>query len=72
MLAVLLDEGLPLRAAAWLRERGIDAVHTREVNLASASDGEILATAETTRRVCFTLDHDFHEFSRQSGRSRHR
>jgi predicted nuclease of predicted toxin-antitoxin system len=66
MLAVLLDEGLPLRAAAWLRQNGIDAVHAREVGLASASDIEILAAARAGERVCFTLDHDFHAILAES------
>lgn len=60
MAAILLDEGLPLRAAQWLRNHGIDAVHAREVGLASAPDERILAAALAERRVCFTLDHDFH------------
>jgi predicted nuclease of predicted toxin-antitoxin system len=60
MQAVLLDEGLPLRAAQWLRDNGIDAVHAREIGLTSAADEQILAAARKDRRVCFTLDHDFH------------
>jgi predicted nuclease of predicted toxin-antitoxin system len=60
MLAALLDEGLPLRTAQWLRENGIDAVHAREIGLTSAPDAQILAAARDRRRVCFTLDHDFH------------
>jgi predicted nuclease of predicted toxin-antitoxin system len=60
MTGVLLDEGLPLRAAQWLRDRGVDAVHAREAGLASAPDTRILAAARTNGRVCFTLDHDFH------------
>lgn len=60
MAGVLLDEGLPLRTAQWLREQGIDAVHAREAGLASSPDTQILAVARYERRVCFTLDHDFH------------
>jgi predicted nuclease of predicted toxin-antitoxin system len=60
MQPVLLDEGLPLRAAQWLRDNGIDAVHAREIGLASTPDTQILAVARAERRVCFTLDHDFH------------
>ncbi|MDP9171027.1 MAG: DUF5615 family PIN-like protein, partial [Acidobacteriota bacterium] len=60
MTRVLLDEGLPLRAAQWLRDRGVDAIHTREVGLATAPDAEILTFARSERRVCITLDHDFH------------
>ena len=60
MPTALLDEGLPLRAAQWLRDRGIDAVHAREAGLTSAPDTQILAFARDDRRVCLTLDHDFH------------
>jgi predicted nuclease of predicted toxin-antitoxin system len=59
MLRILLDEGLPLRSAAWLRQVGIDAIHATEIGLASASDTHILAAALADARVCFTLDHDF-------------
>src|SRR5258706_238325 len=60
MVRGLLDEGLPLRSAQWLRDLGIDAVHAREVGLASALDQDILAAARNDKRVCITLDHDFH------------
>jgi predicted nuclease of predicted toxin-antitoxin system len=60
MTRVLLDEGLPLRAAQWLRDRGIDAIHAREAGLAAAPDAGILKFALAERRVCITLDHDFH------------
>ena len=60
MARVLLDEGLPVRAAQWLRNRGIDAIHVREAGLASAPDSQILAVARSEQRVCVTLDHDFH------------
>jgi predicted nuclease of predicted toxin-antitoxin system len=67
MQAVLLDEGLPLRAALWLRNLGIDAVHTRELGLASAPDVQILAAALAGRRICVTLDHDFHAILAETG-----
>ena len=60
MTRVRLDEGLPLRSAQWLRDLGIDAVHAREVGLASAPDPQILAAARNDHRICITLDHDFH------------
>jgi predicted nuclease of predicted toxin-antitoxin system len=67
MRAVLLDEGLPLRAAQWLRDNGIDAVHAREIGLTSAADEQILAAARKDGRICFTLDHDFHAILAESG-----
>lgn len=61
MYKILLDEGLPLGAAPILRRHGIDAVHTEEVNLASANDHVILRRAREHGRACVTLDHDFHK-----------
>ena len=66
-MAVLLDEGLPLRATQWLRDNGIDAVHARELGLSSAPDELVLRSARTDRRICFTLDHDFHAILAESG-----
>jgi predicted nuclease of predicted toxin-antitoxin system len=60
MKRVLLDQGLPPEAAALLRNEGWDAIHVREIGLASASDTEILGRARVERRVCVTLDRDFH------------
>lgn len=67
MQPVLLDEGLPLRAAQWLREFGVDAMHVRELDLASAPDTRILDTARAEQRVCVTLDHDFHAILAETG-----
>jgi predicted nuclease of predicted toxin-antitoxin system len=60
MASFLLDEGLQLRTAALLRARGIDAQHVDEVGLGSTDDALILEFARTQKRVCITLDHDFH------------
>jgi len=60
MIAILLDQGLAPRAAAVLRERGMDAVHVSEIGLAEAEDSQILDTARQAGRICVTLDHDFH------------
>lgn len=67
MPAVLLDEGLPLRTAQWLRDNGIDAVHAREIGFTSAVDEQILSAARRDQRVCFTMDHDFHMILAESG-----
>ena len=67
MLAILLDEGLPLRAARLLRDHGVDAVHAREVGLAAAPDPNILSYARNHGRVCATLDHDFHRLLAGTG-----
>jgi predicted nuclease of predicted toxin-antitoxin system len=67
MASVLLDEGLPLRTAQWLRNLEIDALHAREAELTSAPDAEVLAFARNQRRACFTLDHDFHSILAETG-----
>jgi len=70
MVCLLLDEGLPFRAAASLRDRGIDAVHAREVNLISAPDTALLTFAEQQGRICVTLDRDFHRLLAASAAAR--
>ncbi|MBI4906426.1 MAG: DUF5615 family PIN-like protein [Acidobacteria bacterium] len=48
------------KAAALLRAEGWDACHVIEVGLDRADDRDILDFASAERRVCVTLDHDFH------------
>lgn len=59
-MKILLDEGLPRRAAALLREKGLDAVHVTEIAAPSTDDRWILETAREDGRVIVTLDADFH------------
>ena len=59
-MKILLDEDLPRRAAALLRERGIDAVHLTEIHAPSTADVTILETARAQERIVVTLDGDFH------------
>lgn len=59
-MKILLDEGLPRRAAALLREEGVDAVHLTEVDDPSTADVSILETARADDRIVVTLDADFH------------
>lgn len=59
-MRLLLDQGLPRTAAKILRERDWDVVHVSEVGLATASDETILKNAAKERRICVTLDADFH------------
>jgi predicted nuclease of predicted toxin-antitoxin system len=65
----LLDHGLPRSAAALLRERGLDAVHTGEIDYATAQDSAILERARQENRVVVTLDADFHMLLALSGAS---
>lgn len=67
MIKLLLDQGLPRSCAAILKEAGMDIVHTSEVNLAAASDSEIMRVAEREGRVVVTLDADFHALLAVSG-----
>ena len=66
---LLLDEGLPYRAAALLRQQGIDTVHVREVGLASEADEKVLEFGDRESRTCVTLDRDFHRILALTGAS---
>lgn len=59
-MKLLLDQGTPRSAASLLRQAGIDAVHTGECGLATATDAEIVQWAREQNRVVVTLDADFH------------
>jgi len=59
-MKILLDEGLPRRAAARLRESGMDAVHVTEIADAGTADIVILQEARASERIVVTLDADFH------------
>ncbi|WP_395143738.1 DUF5615 family PIN-like protein [Armatimonas sp.] len=66
-MKLLLDQGLPHRSAALLREQGCDAVHTREIGMAEATDEAILERAHQEGRAVITLDSDFHTLLARSG-----
>jgi hypothetical protein len=55
---VLLDQDVPRRAAALLRERGVDAVHASEVGLGSARDADIVDLVRAQGAIAVTLDAD--------------
>ena len=59
-MRLLLDQGVPRRAASLLREAGVDAMHTSEMGLASADDRDIIAWCRANAAVAVTLDADFH------------
>lgn len=56
----MLDQGLPLSAAALLRDAGIDTIHVGEIGMSQAEDAEIIQKARVEERVVVTLDADFH------------
>ncbi|MDZ4133200.1 MAG: DUF5615 family PIN-like protein, partial [Dethiobacteria bacterium] len=55
----LIDNALSPRIAIGLNEAGHDAIHVREIGLASATDDEILSHAKKDRRVIVSADTDF-------------
>ena len=55
----LIDMPLSQDLAAWLRDRGHDAVHAVELNLAAAADVVILARAKQENRTIVTADLDY-------------
>jgi len=59
-MKLLLDQGLPLSAAALLRDEGIDTIHVGEIGMSEAEDAEIIQRARNEGRVVATLDADFH------------
>ena len=59
-MKLLLDQGLPLSAAALLRNAGIDTFHVGEMGMSEAEDRQIIQRARDEGRVVATLDADFH------------
>jgi predicted nuclease of predicted toxin-antitoxin system len=70
VIALLLDEGLPRRAASDLRALGWDVVHVAEIGLAGADDETIMAAADRDGRVVATLDNDMAHLLYLSGARR--
>ena len=60
MIRLLLDQGLPRSTATLLQAVGWDVQHVADVGMSCASDSELLHFARKERRVCVTLDADFH------------
>ncbi|OLP18701.1 hypothetical protein BST81_09270 [Leptolyngbya sp. 'hensonii'] len=59
-MKLLLDQGLPLSAAALLRDANIDTIHVGEIGMSEAEDADIIQRARDEERVVVTLDADFH------------
>jgi predicted nuclease of predicted toxin-antitoxin system len=59
-MKLLLDQGLPLSAAALLRDANINAIHVGEIGMSEAEDADIIQRGRAERRIVVTLDADFH------------
>lgn len=59
-MKLLIDQGVARSAATELRAAGLDAVHTAEQGLATATDAQLIDHARAEGRVVVTLDADFH------------
>jgi predicted nuclease of predicted toxin-antitoxin system len=58
----VVDAQLPVRLAQWLRARGHDAIHTKELPQGNrTADSDIARLADRELRVVITKDADFVE-----------
>lgn len=55
----ILDQQLPPALAAWLRQRGHETEHVRDIGLRDAPDDEIWRRAESDGASILTKDEDF-------------
>jgi predicted nuclease of predicted toxin-antitoxin system len=55
----LIDAQLPPRLAPWLRERGHEAEHVRDLSLDAVQDDVVVAYAVKSKAVIITKDADF-------------
>jgi predicted nuclease of predicted toxin-antitoxin system len=62
----LVDMGLAVRVAEWLRDEGHDARHLQEAGLQRLSDHEIFVLAAREQRIIITTDLDFGEILARS------
>ena len=60
MTRLLLDQGIPLSAAAHLQSLDFDAIHVQTLGMSRATDRNILEYAREQQRTVITLDADFH------------
>jgi predicted nuclease of predicted toxin-antitoxin system len=66
-MRLLLDMGLPRRAVGDLRAHDIEVDHVGELGMATATDSDILARAQSTGAIVCTLDADFSRLLALSG-----
>ena len=63
------DMGISLRRVAFLRDRGVEAVHLHELGLDRMSDAEVVRKARREGYVVLTYDLDLPNWSRSVGLS---
>lgn len=68
-MKLLLDQNMAASIVDPLRSRGIDAIHTGSVALATAPDEHILEWCRREGRVAVTRDADFHAILARTGQS---
>ena len=59
-MTFLLDQGLPRSTVQELKKHSIEAVHVGDLEMAAATDREIMEKASTLNAAIITLDSDFH------------
>lgn len=69
-MRLIVDQQLPPVLADWLRQQGQQAVHVRDLGLASASDSAIWTEAQRDRAVVISRDEDFVALARRVGGAR--
>lgn len=68
-LRFIVDAHLPMALAFWLRERGYDVIHTRELPEQNATeDNVLLRLSMQEKRVVISKDRDFVEQILLTGR----
>jgi predicted nuclease of predicted toxin-antitoxin system len=55
----LTDMGISRTTVSWLKEKGFDALHVRDIGMHRASDTEIVLKAKEESRMVLTCDLDF-------------
>jgi len=55
----LADAGISPKTIEFLRQRGHDAVHAREIAMERAKDREVIERAREESRIALTFDLDF-------------
>lgn len=68
-MKILLDQNIPFGVEQLLQEHGWDAVHTRTLGMARATDDAVLAYALKNDRLVVPADRDFGDLLRTSGAS---